>query len=183
MRHTFFALTLAALLLAFGVSPVGANQRVPVTEAAANPAIDMEGYLRVSREAARHRATRRVSEEAFMRMAREPNTMVLDARSREKFDELHVKGAISLAFSDIAVESLAQTIPDKNTRILIYCNNKFANAPQPFPTKMPSASLNISTYIALYNYGYRNVYELAPLIELSKSKLPFEATAGKSAGG
>ena len=156
----------------------GANPRAEIV----NPAIDMEGYLRVSREAARHRATRRVSEEEFMRMAREPNTIVLDARSREKYDELHVTGAISLAFSDIAVESLAQTIPDKNTRILIYCNNNFANAPQPFPSKMPSASLNISTYIALYNYGYRNVYELAPLVELSKSKLPFEATAVKNAG-
>ena len=110
-------------------------------------------------------------------MSREPDTIVLDARSREKYDELHVTGAVSLSFSDIAVESLARTIPDKNTRILIYCNNNFANAAQPFPSKMPSASLNISTYIALYNYGYHNVYELGPLIELSKSKLPFETVA------
>ena len=36
---------------------------------------------------------------------------------------------------------------------------------------MPSASLNLSTYIALYNYGYRNVYELAPLIDISKTTL------------
>jgi phage shock protein E len=160
----------------------GANPRAPVADATVNPAIDMEGYLKVSREAAQHRATRRVSEEEFMRLAREPNTIVLDARSRDKFDELHVKGAMSLPFSDIAVESLARMIPNKNTRILIYCNNNFANAPQPFPTKMPSASLNISTYIALYNYGYRNVYELSPLIELSKSKLPFESTPAKKAG-
>ena len=175
MRKIFPALIVAVLLY---VPLAGANPRAPVE----NPAIDIEGYLRVSRQAAQHRATRRVSEEDFMRMAREPNTIVLDARSREKYDELHVKGAVSLAFSDIAVESLAQTIPDKNTRILIYCNNNFAGAPQPFPTKMPSASLNISTYIALYNYGYRNVYELAPLIELSKSKLPFASTPGKKAG-
>ncbi|MEQ1776891.1 MAG: rhodanese-like domain-containing protein, partial [Burkholderiales bacterium] len=121
------------------VTPVGANPRAPIE--IANPAIDMEGYLRVSREAAQHRASRRVTEEEFMRMSREPNTIVLDARSREKYDELHVKGAVSLAFSDIAVDSLARTVPDKNTRILIYCNNNFANAVQPFPTKMPSASL------------------------------------------
>ena len=146
-----------------------------------NPAIDMEGYLKVSREAARHRATRRVGEEEFMRMAREPNTIVLDARSAEKYRELHVKGAMSLPFPDIAVESLARLIPDKNTRILIYCNNNFANAEQPFPSKMPSASLNISTYIALYNYGYRNVYELGPLVDLASSKLPFESTPLKNA--
>ena len=179
MRRIFSALIVAALL---SVPLAGANPRTPITEAAANPAIDMEGYLRVSREAAQHRATRRVSEEEFMRLTREPNTIVLDARSREKYDELHVKGAVSLPFPDIAVDSLAQMFPDKHTRILIYCNNNFAGAPQPFPNKMPSASLNISTYIALYNYGYRNVFELAPLVELSKSKLPFESAADKKAG-
>jgi hypothetical protein len=140
-----------------------------------NPAIDMPGYLRVAGEAAEHRESRRVSEEEFTRMSREPGTIVLDARSKERFDELHVKGAINLSFPDIAVESLAKTIPDKATRILIYCNNNFANAPGPFPEKKISAALNISTYIALYNYGYRNVYELGPLVELKDSKLEFGA--------
>jgi hypothetical protein len=139
----------------------------------ANPAIDMDGYLRVSREAAEHRETRRVSEEDFIRMSREPGTVILDARSRERFDELHVKGALNLSFPDIAIDSLAAALPDKNTRILIYCNNNFANAEGPFPVKIARASLNLSTYIALYSYGYRNVYELAPLIDLKASKLPF----------
>jgi phage shock protein E len=139
----------------------------------ANPAIDMPGYLQVSREAAEHREMRRVSEEDFIRMSREPGTVILDARSRERFDELHVKSALNLSFPDIAIESLAAAIPDKNTRILIYCNNNFANADGPFPVKIARASLNLSTYIALYSYGYRNVYELAPLIDLKASKLPF----------
>ena len=140
----------------------------------ANPAIDMQGYLQVSREAAEHREPRRVSEEEFIRMSREPGTVVLDARSRERFDELHVKGAINLPFPDIAIESLKATIPDKNTRILIYCNNNFANAEGPFPAKIARASLNLSTYIALYSYGYRNVYELGPLIDLKESRLQLE---------
>ncbi len=180
MRNRFSTVLLASLLCAAIVAPValvGANPRDPL----ANPAIDMEGYLQVSREAAQHRASRRVTEEEFMRMSREPNTIVLDARSRQKYDELHVKGAVNLAFSDIAVESLARAIPDKNTRILIYCNNNFANAEEPFPKKMVTASLNISTYIALYNYGYRNVYELGPLVSLDKSKLPFASTPVKNA--
>lgn len=41
-----------------------------------------------------------------MRMAREPNIIVLDARSRETFDKLHVKRAFHLAFSDIAGQGL-----------------------------------------------------------------------------
>ena len=142
-----------------------------------NPAIDMDGYLRVSREAAKHRATRRVTEEEFIRMSREPGTVVLDARSREKYDELHVKGALNLSFSDIAVESLGRTIPDKGTRVLIYCNNNFAGAEGPFPAKLASASLNLSTYIALYSYGYRNVYELGPQVDVKDTRLVLEASA------
>jgi hypothetical protein len=139
----------------------------------ANPAIDMPGFLEVAREAAQHRQARRVSEEEFMRMSREPGTVVLDARSRDKFHELHVQGAINLPFPDIAIESLKATIPNKGTRILIYCNNNFANAEGPFPAKIARASLNLSTYIALYSYGYRNIYELGPLVELRGSKLEF----------
>src|SRR5262245_57777186 len=57
----------------------------------ANPAIDMAEHLRVSMEAARHRDARRVSEEKFIRMSRQAGTVILDARSREKYEELHVK--------------------------------------------------------------------------------------------
>jgi hypothetical protein len=156
-----------ACLLAFAVAALTVEAAPP------NPAIDMDGYLRVAAEAASHRESRRISEEEFIRMSREPGTVVLDARSREKYDELHIKGAINLSFPDIAVGTLARTLPDKETRILIYCNNNFANAPEPFPEKKFSAALNLSTYIALYNYGYRNVYELAPLIDVRASRLQF----------
>ena len=107
-------------------------------------------------------------------MSRQPGTVILDARSREKYDELHVKGAINLSFSDIAYESLQRLLPDKKTPILIYCNNNFRAGVPAFPTKMASASLNLSTFIALYDYGYREVYELAPLLDLETSRLEFE---------
>ena len=141
-----------------------------------NPRIDMPGYLEVSAEAAMHREIHRVSEAEFIRMSREPGTVILDARSREKYNELHVKGAIHLSFPDIAIESLARTFPDKNARILIYCNNNFQNAEGPFPSKIARASLNLSTFIALYSYGYRNVYELGPLIEIEKTKIELESS-------
>ena len=141
----------------------------------ANPAIDMEGFLRNSQEAARHRASRRISEAQFMEMAAQPDTIVLDARSKEKFDLLHIKGAVNLSFPDITVESLERLVPDKTTRILIYCNNNFVGAEAPFPSKLPAASLNLSTYVSLFTYGYRNVYELGPLIDPKTSRLPFES--------
>lgn len=158
-------------------SPIPAQEKtVP-----ANPEIDMDGFLRTAAEAARHRSTRRVTEEEFARMSREPGTIVLDARSRQKYDELHVKGAVNLTFADIAVESLRALIPDKSTRILIYCNNNFRNAEGPFPSKLPVASLNLSTYTALYAYGYRNVYELGPLVDIRTTRLPFEPVANLEA--
>jgi hypothetical protein len=165
-------LVLSALWLVTPLAAVLAAEPEPVQ----NPAIDMEGYLRVSRDAARHRESRRVSEAEFVRMSQEPGTVILDARSREKYDELHVKGAINLSFPDIAIESLKRLLPDRRTRILIYCNNNFANAEGPFPKKLDTASLNLSTYIALYNYGYRNVYELGPLIDIENTVLEFEST-------
>jgi len=99
-------------------------------------------------------------------MSEEPGTVILDARSRAKYDELHIRGAINLSFPDITIDSLKAMVPDRNTRILIYCNNNFMNAPSAFPSKLPTASLNLYTFIALYTYGYRNVYELAPLVDI-----------------
>ena len=143
----------------------------------ANPKIDMAGYLAVASRAAEHRATHRLSEAEFLRMSNDPGTVVLDARSKEKYDLLHVKGAVNLSFSDITVARLDELLPDKNTRVLIYCNNNFVNNERAFPTKMATASLNLSTYIALYTYGYRNVYELAPLLDAGSTKLDLVASA------
>jgi hypothetical protein len=163
-------LTVAFWLACAGAGAASPGNGNPGIE---NPAIDMAGYLKVAAEAARHRETRRVSEQEFLVLSRQPGTIVLDARSREKYDELHVAGALNLSFPDIAISSLGRLIPDRGTRILIYCNNNFRNAEGPFPSKLPSASLNLSTYVALYTYGYRNLYELGPLVDLGTSKLPF----------
>lgn len=82
-----------------------------------------------------------------------------------------------MSFPDIAIGSLRQTIPNRSTRILIYCNNNFVHAEGPFPMKLPAASLNLSTYIALYTYGYRNVWELGPKLDIVQTMLPFEGTS------
>jgi hypothetical protein len=169
MRYT----SLLVSLCGFSCLSVSAtDQRAPMV----NPAIDVGAYLRIASDAAQHRESRRLSEDDFIRMSRETGTIVLDARSKEKYDELHVKGALNLSFPDIAIASLAQRLPDKNARILIYCNNNFSNAEGPFPSKVPSASLNLPTYITLYDYGYRNVYELGPLIDVGETRIEFESS-------
>ena len=75
--------------------------------------------------------------------------------------------------------TLAQLLPDKSVRILIYCNNNFINADDAFPSKLPSASLNLSTWVALYDYGYRNVYELGPLIDARTTPILLEAAPAR----
>jgi hypothetical protein len=85
-----------------------------------------------------------------------------------------VKGAKNLSLPDFTEEELAKVIPSKSTRILIYCNNNFLNEPKAFPSKNLSASLNVHTMNVLHAYGYTNVYELGPLIDIRKTSIPFE---------
>ena len=141
-----------------------------------NRLIDYQGFSKQVVAVGLLRNTRRVSEEDFIRMAKDAKTVVLDARSKAKFDLLHVKGAKHLNFADMTAEDLARVIPDKKTRVLIYCNNNFLNAPDAFATKSVRASLNVHTFNALHSYGYTNVYELKPLLDIHKTKLTFEGT-------
>jgi rhodanese-like protein len=144
-------------------------------EKLANPKIDMPGYLKIAGEAASDRQSRRLTEEEFLQMSRQSGAVILDARSAEKFCQLHVHGAVNLSFPDFTAASLKQVIPGFDSPILIYCNNNFENAEGPFPTKMAKASLNLSTYIALYTYGYRNIYELGPLLDVHSTKLTLDS--------
>lgn len=167
--------TIACIVFSLSSLSIYASE-VGQSQAPANPNIDMQSYLKASGEAAQQRRKRRLSEEDFIKMSGEAGTIVLDARSADKYKLMHIKGAINLPFTDITIESLPRVLPDKSARILIYCNNNFVNSEKAFPSKLPTLSLNLSTYIALYAAGYHNVYELAPTIDPAKSKLTFESS-------
>jgi phage shock protein E len=145
-------------------------------DAPKNPHVDIQAFLKDARAVEIQRVNRVIDQEAFLKMAAEKDTMILDARSADKFAMLHVRDAVSLPFTDFTEESLAKVFPDKNTRILIYCNNNFSHAPRAMALKSAGASLNISTLIALQTYGYKNVYELGGYIDVKKSKLPFSGS-------
>ena len=151
----------------------------PILHAAdqmANPLIDYRRFQQIARDTEPLREKRRVTEAQFAALAAEPGTVVLDARSADKFALRHIRGAVSLPFTDFTAESLARVIPTKATRVLIYCNNNFVGAPRSLASKAAPASLNISTYIALATYGYTNIYELGPLLDVRTTKLSFEGT-------
>lgn len=142
-----------------------------------NPAIEYTGFRMLTQELEPVRAKNRVSEEDFLKMVGESGTVILDARSQDKFDAIHAKGALHLALTDFTEESLQKLIPDKTTRILIYCNNNFKNEPVNFASKSFVVALNIQTFINLHAYGYKNVYELGPLLDVKTTRIPFEGTA------
>jgi len=169
MRHVAGMKTILASILLLAPILQAADQM-------ANPLIDYHRFQQIARETGPLREKRRVTEAQFAALAAEPGTIVLDARSADKFALRHIRGAVNLPFTDFTAESLARVILTKTTRVLIYCNNNFQGAPQSFAPKVASASLNISTYIALATYGYTNAFELAPLLDVRKTKLQFEGT-------
>lgn len=78
----------------------------------------------------------------------------------------HIEGASELSFRDTSIESLARLLPDENTTILICCNNTFTVEQR-------------ELFVSLYDYGYRNVYELAPLLDVGTTKLALVGTAAR----
>jgi len=165
-------LVIAALMLLSLAVYTSAQKAVVIR----NPSIDMKEFLRMAKKAAEHRESRRLTEAEFIKASGEPGVVILDARSKEKFDELHIAGAMNLSFPDFTVENLGRMLPNKDTKILIYCNNNFIGAERAFPTKVAPASLNLSTYVALYTYGYRNVYELGPLLDARTTRIELKGS-------
>ena len=144
-----------------------------------------------------HRAKRLVDFDTFLKMSEEPGVIILDTRSDFRFERIHVKGAEHLSFSDFTQDNLKKVIPNFDTKILIYCNNNFEGNEIDFaskiflPQRSPSnvlgrqflvqekpimMALNIPTFVNLYGYGYRNVYELDELVNVNDPRILFEGT-------
>lgn len=159
--------------------------------------VSFEDFKGLVAEVETHRASRLVDLNTFLKMSQEEGVIILDARSDFRFDRIHVKGAKHLAFTDFTQANLAKVIPHPNTRILIYCNNNFDGNQRDFASKAyvpppkPNAAvatqmavqekprllaLNIPTYLNLYGYGYRNVYELDELVQVTDPRIKFEGS-------
>ncbi len=158
--------------------------------------VDFNAYLDLAKEVEIYRKDRMVNLATFLDYAKDKKTVILDTRSKQMYDQKHIKGAININFSDFTQQNLNALIQDPNTRILIYCNNNIDNDMRNFITKVvipkkqvdkigknfPSnkkpltLALNIPTFINLYGYGFRNVYELSELVSVLGNRLNFEGT-------
>ncbi len=158
---------LAVALTAFTVTALPLAFAQPKDAPGTAAQIDYQGFQGLTREVESYRADRLITLADFQRMAREPNTIVLDARSADAYREGHIGGAINLPFTDFTDQSLRAALQNPNVRILIYCNNNFSNNEAPVILKSRPLALNIQTFINLYGYGYRNVYELGDVVDFN----------------
>jgi hypothetical protein len=150
------------ILMALLVSAPATAQISP----AGSPLIDFAGFGKLTSEVGQYRQDRLIQLADFKQRAAQRDVLILDARSAEAFAAGHIKGAVNLPLPDFNEESLAKLIGDnKDREILIYCNNNFTNNVWPIPTKRIALALNIQTFINLYGYGYKNVFELGEAVD------------------
>ncbi len=166
--------------------------------------VNFSDYEELLKEVKDIRQDRLINLSEFLAFQEQENTIILDTRSSHNYKAIHIKGAINLSFTEFTTIKLRQLIPDTNTRILIYCNNNIKGDPIYFGSKTYSTedeekrkkynknatfvdkshtvhnskfislALNIPTYINLYGYGYRNIYELNELVDIKDSRIKFE---------
>jgi phage shock protein E len=155
------------LALLVGTSAALADDPIP------NRLIDYKEFQKIVADSAAERESHRLTEPQFLAAMADKSAVLLDARSASKYQLRHIRGAVNLPFTDFTAASLSGVIPNSGTKILIYCNNNFEGSPIAFASKAPSASLNISTYTSLRSYGYTNIFELGPLLNVHTTSIPF----------
>ncbi|WP_299106971.1 rhodanese-like domain-containing protein [uncultured Winogradskyella sp.] len=134
--------------------------------------VNYDGFVTLSDSLRTYREARLIDEATFNIYRLESNTIILDTRSKKAFDEIHIKGAIHLNFSDFTEANLKSIIPDNKTRILIYCNNNFESQKPSLFDKSVRLALNIPTFINLYGYDYKNIYELEDYLKEEETIIP-----------
>ena len=163
--------------------------------ASSERACDSESFIEFAKAAEVYRKDRRLTADQFVQMAKEPGTIILDARGKEAHQLLRIKGSKNLPYTSFSVENLKTIIPTAKTKVLIYCRNNIQTAPKdkagagksghPYPIalssdldlKIRSFGLNIPTFITLYGYGYENVWELDSVIDPNDSVIEFESAS------
>ena len=159
------------IVIGFVVSGAAhAGQSIP------NPLINYGQFQRIVADSREQRESHRLTEAEFLADMQRAGVVVLDARTESRYRLRHVKGAVNLPYTEFTADTLARVVPDKDSMILIYCNNNFLDSPRAFATKAPAASLNLATYTSLKAYGYTNIFELGPLLKIEQTQIPFEGS-------
>jgi hypothetical protein len=178
------ALPLLALALPLAAAPAAAQPdgRTSVGAPLLNPQMNYDRYRELVEEVRPYRLARLIDWDTFARAARQPNVLILDARSERQFAAGHIQGAVNVPLTEFSDELLAEVIgPDRNRPILIYCNNNFREDRPPVVLKTGRLALNLSTFTHLYGYGYRNIRELNDVVTMDDPRIHWVSSAPASA--
>ncbi|MFT6338759.1 MAG: hypothetical protein ACJATI_005536 [Halioglobus sp.] len=155
--------------------------------------VSYSDYENIVKEVKPIRKLRLINYDQLIDLQKKENVILLDTRSKNKYQQKHLKGAINLPFTEFTQSNLRNLIPDIKTRIIIYCNNNFDGDSILFASKTFTPdqigklslamqkdsimlALNIPTYINLHGYKYQNIYELNELINISDDRLKLEGS-------
>jgi phage shock protein E len=145
-----------------------------------SPLIDFDGHRKLAAEAGAHRQKRLIGWKEFQERANRPlglyssRAIILDTRDRSVFAAGHIKGAVNLPLPDFDEGNLtdllgrdmggAQTLmmPYYEREILLYDGDSLAGTASTEEAQIP---LPLQTFITLYGYGYKNVYELGEAVD------------------
>lgn len=164
--------TIISTLTIILITSLSAGAKEPIK----NPLIDYAGFEQIVVDSKSARESKRLTEKEFLAAIDSGDYVLLDARSKRNYDARHITGAINLPFTEFTAETLASIIPEKSSKILIYCNNNFLGDQNFFASKSLRASLNVNTQSSLRAYGYENIYELGPLLNVNKTLLSFSGS-------
>ena len=92
-----------------------------------------------------------ISQDEAKRMMDEEDVLILDVREQHEYDAGHIPGAQLLPVGPIDETSAQKMIPDKKTKVLVYCRSGNRS-------KTASAALVALGYTEIYEFGGINTW-------------------------
>ncbi len=100
MRTVIAAILLSVVVITSGMAQ---NKNYPKAKVSFD---DFKGLVAAVEP---HRASRLIDLDQFLKMSKEPGSIVFDSRSTFRFDRIHIKGAKHLSFTDFTQDNLGQS--------------------------------------------------------------------------
>ncbi len=170
-KHIILIATLLAI-------PIAASAEAPENKNKSSKAkiekeIDYDAYYKKAGELSSLRKERTIGVNKLLEMKEDKKTIILDVRSKISYECSHIDGAINIPYSDIKEGTLKSIIPNKDTRVIIYCDNGIEEM---ITRVMP---LSMQAFPLIYQLGYQNIYELESSIRSKPEdlkKLPLKGS-------
>lgn len=92
-----------------------------------------------------------ITQEEAKEMMETKEVLILDVREQEEYESGHIPGAVLLPVGSIDENTAAETIPEKDTTVLVYCRSGNRS-------KTASAELAELDYTNIYEFGGINTW-------------------------